>query len=99
LKRAEKLSPGTVAAPVVMAAPKPVAAPVVAMTSAERNELKKIEKEMTTLELRKKEILARFNAPDLGADEAGKLSTELGKVQGDLDSKEMRWLELSEKGG
>ena len=68
-------------------------------SSAERNEVKKLEKEMTTLELRKKAILARFNASDLGADEAGKLSTELGQVQRDLDAREMRWLELSEKGG
>ncbi len=54
---------------------------------------------MSTLELRKKAILARFNAPDLGAEEAGKLSTELGQVQENLDTKEMRWLELSERGG
>ncbi|MBK9338434.1 MAG: ABC-F family ATP-binding cassette domain-containing protein [Lewinellaceae bacterium] len=66
------------------------------MSSAERNEIKKLEKDMATLERRKKEILERFNAADLGAAEAGKLSTELGKVQNDLDEKEMRWLELSE---
>ena len=70
-----------------------------ALSSSERNEIKKLEKEMSTLEQRKKQILARFNAPDLGAEEAGKLSAELGQVQGNLDTKEMRWLELSEKGG
>ncbi len=69
-----------------------------ALSSSERNEIKKLEKEMSTLEQRKKQILARFNAPDLGAEEAGKLSTELGQVQEGLDGKEMRWLELSEKG-
>ncbi|MEO6759694.1 MAG: ABC-F family ATP-binding cassette domain-containing protein [Saprospiraceae bacterium] len=83
----------------VKAAPTAAKPAVTPMSSAERNEFKKIEKEVTTLELRKKAILARFNAADLGADEAGKLSTELGQVQENLDTKEMRWLELSEKGG
>jgi len=50
------------------------------------------------LENRKKQILERFNAADLGAVEAGKLSAELGKLQDDLDVKEMRWLELAERG-
>ncbi|MBK7937949.1 MAG: ABC-F family ATP-binding cassette domain-containing protein [Lewinellaceae bacterium] len=67
-------------------------------TGAERNEMKKLEKEMATLERRKKEILDRFNATDLGAEEASKLSNELGALQKTLDDKEMRWLELSERG-
>ena len=74
------------------------AKPAATLSSTERNEIKKLEKEMSTLEQRKKQILGRFDAPDLGADEAGKLSTELGQVQENLDTKEMRWLELSEKG-
>ena len=68
------------------------------LTSTERNEMKKLDKEIATLESRKKQILERFNASDLGADEAGKLSDELGKLQGGLDTKEMRWLELAERG-
>ena len=98
LKRSGKALPAIVAAPVVDTK---TAAPTtaVALSGSERNELKKLEKEMTTLELRKQAILVRFNASDLGADEAGKLSKELGQVQENLDTKEMRWLELSEKGG
>ncbi len=69
-----------------------------ALSGTERNEMKKLEKEMATLERRKKEILDRFNASDLGADEASRLSTELGALQNTLDDKEMRWLELSERG-
>ncbi|MBC7774506.1 MAG: ABC-F family ATP-binding cassette domain-containing protein [Phycisphaerae bacterium] len=68
------------------------------LTSTERNEMKKLDKEIAALEARKKQILERFNAADLGADEAGKLSAELGKLQEDLDVKEMRWLELAERG-
>ena len=60
--------------------------------------MKRLDKEVAALESRKKQILERFNAADLGADEAGKLSSELGKLQDDLDVKEMRWLELAERG-
>jgi ATP-binding cassette subfamily F protein uup len=78
-------------------APIPAPAKGPGLSSTERNEMKKLEKELADLERRKAAILARFNAPDLGADEAGKLSVEIGQVQLALDVKEMRWLELSEK--
>ncbi|HAD11349.1 MAG TPA: ABC transporter [Saprospirales bacterium] len=71
--------------------------PSVGLTNTERNEMKKLDKEIGALESRKKEILERFNAEDLGADEAGKLSTELGQLQENLEMKEMRWLELAER--
>lgn len=67
------------------------------MTGTERNEMKKLEKEMAALESRKKEIMERFNAADLSGEEAAKLSTELGNLQKSLDVKEMRWLELADK--
>jgi ABC transport system ATP-binding/permease protein len=67
------------------------------LNNTERNEMKKLEKEMAALESRKKAILERFNAADLGPDEAGKLSAELGKLQEGLDDKEMRWLELADR--
>ncbi|MFN0213988.1 MAG: ABC-F family ATP-binding cassette domain-containing protein [Saprospiraceae bacterium] len=69
-----------------------------ALSNTERNEMKKLDKEIAALEHRKKQILERFNVADLGAEEAGKLSAELGKLQEDLDVKEMRWLELAERG-
>ena len=69
-----------------------------ALSNTERNEMKKLDREVAALEKRKKEILERFNASDLGAEEAGKLSTELGKLQEELEVKEMRWLELAERG-
>jgi ATP-binding cassette subfamily F protein uup len=71
--------------------------PKAGLSNTERNEMKKLEKELAELERRKKEILARFDAADLGAAEAQKISVELGQVQEKLDEKEMRWLELSEK--
>ena len=60
--------------------------------------MKRLDKEIAALEFRKKQILEQFNTADLNAEEAGKLSTELGKLQEDLEVKEMRWLELAERG-
>lgn len=67
------------------------------LTNTERNEMKRLEKDIARLEGRKSEIMARFNALDLDAGEATKLSTELGDLQNQLDEKEMRWLELAER--
>ncbi|MCC6463189.1 MAG: ABC-F family ATP-binding cassette domain-containing protein, partial [Saprospiraceae bacterium] len=78
-----------------------VAAPTTSgpgLSSTERNEMKRLEKDIAKMESRKAEIMTRFNATDLSADEAAKLSTELGALQNDLDEKEMRWLELAERG-
>jgi len=81
----------------VVGAPSSSPAPS-SLSNTERNEMKKLDREVATLENRKKQILERFNASDLGADEAAKLSAELGKLQEELDVKEMRWLELAERG-
>ncbi len=67
------------------------------LTNTERNEMRKLEKEMASAEERKRAIMDRFNTADLSPDEAQKLSTELGALQETLDAKEMRWLELAEK--
>ncbi len=72
-------------------------APSAGLSSTERNELKKLDKEIAELERRKTEILAKFNDADLSAEAASKLSVELGQLQNTLETKEMRWFELSEK--
>lgn len=100
--RATRRSAAPTAQPTTVQSAAPAAgrAPATAnpLSNTERNEFKKLEKELAALEKRKKEIMARFNAEDLGADEAAKLSTELGALQDTLDEKEMRWLELAERG-
>jgi ATP-binding cassette subfamily F protein uup len=95
LKRTENQELKSTITPVAPAGAR--ARPVSSLTNTERNEMKRLEKEMGALESRKKEILGKFNAAGLGAEEATRLSAELGKLQEDLDGKEMRWLELSEK--
>jgi len=67
------------------------------LSNTERNELKRLEKDIAQLERRKADILDRFNTSGLDAGEAGKLSVELGQIQGSLDEKEMRWLELADR--
>jgi ATP-binding cassette subfamily F protein uup len=69
------------------------------LTSTERNEMKKLEKEIASSENRKRDILEKFNAANLSATDASKLSTELGTLQQALETKELRWLELAERGG
>ena len=71
-------------------------APKPGMSGNERNEFKKLERDIAQAEKRKKEIMERFNAPGISNDEIARLSTELGKLQDELEKKEMRWLELSE---
>lgn len=68
-------------------------------TNKERKELHNLEKDIEKLEKRKKEILQSFNEADLSPEKAASLSKELGTIQEDLDTKEMRWLELEDLKG
>ncbi|HND89760.1 MAG TPA: ABC transporter C-terminal domain-containing protein, partial [Saprospiraceae bacterium] len=79
--------------PAAAAAP----APAAGLSNTERNEMKKLDKEIAALEARKKEILGQFDSGTLSPEAASRLSTELGQVQESLDMKEMRWLELADR--
>lgn len=96
LKRTEK-APAT-PAPEAGKAPTTAKDAGPGLSATERAELKRLEKEIARIEGRKAEILDRFNATDLSAGDAGKLSVELGELQNTLDEKEMRWLELADRG-
>ena len=77
----------------------PVQAASGGLTNTEKNEMRKLEKEIASAETKKATILDKFNSSALDPEEAAKLSTELGDLQELLDTKEMRWLELAEKAG
>jgi ATP-binding cassette subfamily F protein uup len=62
----------------------------------DRKEFNRLEKEIEKHESRKAEIMEKFNDANLPPDEIQKLSNELGKINQELEEKEMRWLELSE---
>lgn len=95
LKRAEQVSTdrsgadkATVAVP---------AAPKTGLTNTEKNEMRKLEREIAAGEERKREIMESFNDTSLAPDAISKLSKELGELQETLEMKELRWLELAEK--
>ncbi|HFB99581.1 MAG TPA: ABC transporter ATP-binding protein, partial [Phaeodactylibacter sp.] len=75
----------------VVAKPKPDAPKI---SYEERKEINRLEKQISKLEERKKEITEKFNNPNLTAEEIEKLSIELGEVNDGIDEKEMRWMEL-----
>jgi ATP-binding cassette subfamily F protein uup len=67
------------------------------MTYAERNELKKLDKEMPELEKKKEEIAAEMVAKSADHHAIMQLSLELEKTTGQLESMGERWLVLMEK--
>jgi len=66
------------------------------LSQDERKEMNKLEKEIKKLEERKAEITELFNSTNLTPDSIQKLSKELNELTDNLETKEMRWLELSE---
>lgn len=69
------------------------------LTSQEKNELKKLEREIQELEKRKAALHESFTRTDLSLDEIQRMSKELEEVGATLETKELRWMELAEKGG
>ena len=67
------------------------------LTSKEKNEMKKLEREIEELETRKNQIHEKFSQTGLSLSEIDKLNAELKKVEASLEEKEMRWMELAEK--
>jgi ATP-binding cassette subfamily F protein uup len=67
------------------------------LTSSEKNEIKKLEREIAALEEQKRQIHVRFSGSEIAVEEIQKLSIELKSVEETLEAKEMRWLELSDK--
>ncbi len=66
------------------------------LTNKEKNELKKLEREIADLEVRKAKLHEKFALPDLSLPDINKMTKELQQVESDLEEKEMRWLELSD---
>jgi ATP-binding cassette subfamily F protein uup len=62
----------------------------------EKREFELLEKEIAQLTQEKEAIHLKLNSGDAGFEELQKLSERLIQVSEELDSKELRWLELSE---
>jgi len=67
------------------------------MTNKEKNELKRLERDISALEERKGKIHAAFAEPGVSVPDIEKLSRELKEVESELEEKEMRWMELADK--
>jgi len=55
-----------------------------------------LEKDIATLESRKKELEVEITKENLSFDAINQLSDELGTLMSTLDENSMRWLELDE---
>ncbi|MFQ5448796.1 MAG: ABC transporter C-terminal domain-containing protein, partial [Saprospiraceae bacterium] len=69
------------------------------LTSKEKNEMKRLERDIAALEERKAQIHERFATAGIEVAEIEKLSKELKELEASLEEKEMRWMELAEKVG
>ncbi|MBK6902689.1 MAG: ABC-F family ATP-binding cassette domain-containing protein [Saprospirales bacterium] len=68
------------------------------LSSQQKNELKKLEREIQDLEQRKTFLHENFSRSDISLDEINRMSKELEEVLVKLETKELRWLELAEMG-
>ncbi|MEL7147179.1 MAG: ATP-binding cassette domain-containing protein, partial [Bacteroidota bacterium] len=64
----------------------------------EKREMEQLESELPELEEKKAELVAQLNAGIADHEELMKISKEIEQLTEELEEKEMRWLELSEKG-
>jgi ATP-binding cassette subfamily F protein uup len=67
------------------------------LTNKEKNELKRLERDIEKLEGRKQEIHAAFSASGISVADIEKLSKELKTLENTLEEKEMRWMELADR--
>lgn len=89
-------SPKAVQAPEVQKEEKPDAY-AEKLSFNERREYNKLEKEIAKLEKKKDELTVQLSNATTDAEELVQTSEEIGKVIEELDEKELRWLELSER--
>jgi ABC transport system ATP-binding/permease protein len=66
------------------------------LSGSERKEFKQLEREIADLEKKKATITEKFNDPNISQADMMKFSTDLGKIQESIETKEMRWMELAE---
>ena len=67
------------------------------LSFSEKRELEQLEKDMEQLNAEKEEIESALNSGSLSPEKLQEKSARIGKLMEELDEKEMRWLELSEK--
>jgi ATP-binding cassette subfamily F protein uup len=66
------------------------------LTFDQRKEMNRIEKEIQKLEEKKTQVADQFNRTDLKPEDIKKFSQEINQLSGQIEEKEMRWMELAE---
>ena len=59
--------------------------------------MEQIEKELESLEKRKKEITEKFGDTSLSSEKLDALSKEMGELMNGIDEIEMEWMEIVER--
>jgi len=67
------------------------------LTYSEKRELEKLESDISSLESEKQKIEELMNISGHSHTELQQLSERYNELKNELDEKELRWLELSEK--
>jgi len=67
------------------------------LSSQEKREFGKLEKDIANLEKKKEQIESQFNKDEIEVDKINETSIKLQQITTDLELKEERWLELSVK--
>jgi len=62
----------------------------------EKKEFSSLESEIQKLEIEKKSIEERFQSTNITGEEIASLSQRLGEIKKEIETKEDRWLELSD---
>ena len=97
----QKAEGGNAASPKAVQAPKEVEKKTDNYTEKlsynERREFNKLEKEIAKLEVKKTELTEKMNEATADAETLMNSSQEIGTVIEDIEAKELRWLELSER--
>ncbi|NVO84371.1 ABC-F family ATP-binding cassette domain-containing protein [Hymenobacter terrestris] len=84
------------AKPAPVAASAPAAAPKRRASYAEKREYEQLEKDMAALEAEKQQVTGKLNGGSGSADEFAAWGARLGTLTQELETKELRWLELAE---
>ena len=71
-------------------------APKAGLTFEQRKEMNKLEKEIQRLEEKKAAVTAQFEQSDLTPDRIRELAKELSTIGGQIEEKELRWMELAD---
>lgn len=66
-------------------------------SNKEKNELRKLEREIESLESKKQNLETNLSKDDLSLDQINSWSKEIGELVAEIDDKTARWMELAEK--